>query len=115
MPFCKVLLFADDAKLFITVTKKRHVTLLQGEVQKLHLWSIRNGLQINVTNCRVISFYHGLQQSSSHYSVTETELERVYQLRDLGVIMDSYLSFKGQLKAVVNKCLKIFGFVRNVT
>ena len=115
LPFCEVLLFADDVKLYVTVTEERHALLLQREVQKLHLWSVRNGLQINLNKCRVISFYHGLQKISAHYFIAETELDRVDQLRDLGVIMDSSLSFKEQLKVVVNKCLKIFGFIRNVT
>ena len=72
-------------------------------------------LQINLSKCIVISFYHGLQKVSTHHSITEIELERVDQLRGLAVIIDSSLSFKEQLKAVAHKCLKIFGFIRNAT
>ena len=48
-------------------------------------------------------------------AISNTELDRVEQIKDLGVVMDASLSFNEQLKSVINKCLRISGFIRNVT
>ena len=52
---------------------------------------------------------------TAQYKLANFELERVDHIRDLGVIMDKSLSYRDQLQVVVKKCLRIFGFIRNVT
>ena len=52
---------------------------------------------------------------TARYLLSNTELDRVEQIKDLGVVMDASLSFDEQLKSVINKCLRILGFIRNVT
>ena len=36
-------------------------------------------------------------------------------MRDLGVIVDSKISFGNQVESVVNKCLRTLGFIKNVS
>ena len=111
----KVLLYADDIKLLFLVRSERDAVTLQRELEGLLRWSVSNGLPINLSKCKVISFCVGECPFSTHYKLGNIELERVDQIRDLGVIMDKSLSFREQSQVVVKKCLRIFGFIRNVT
>ena len=78
-------------------------------------WSLRNGLPLNPGKRKVISFSQGVRKFSQPYTVSDNVLERVESIKDLGVVLDTSLNFKLQLKRVVNKCLRLFGFIRNVT
>ena len=111
----KVLLYADDIKLLFLVRSERDAVTLQRELEGLLRWSVSNGLPINLSKCKVISFCVGECPFSTHYKLGNIELERVDQIRDLGVIMDKSLSFREQSQVVIKKCLRIFGFIRNVT
>ena len=44
---CKILLFADDVKLFFVVSSESDSDLLEGEFLKLQVWSMSNGLPVN--------------------------------------------------------------------
>ena len=63
----------------------------------------------------MISFCQGEYLYNGQYKLAQIELERVHHIRDLGVIMDKSLSYREQLQVVVKKCLRILGFIRNVT
>ena len=72
-------------------------------------------IALNPSKCKVIFFSQGVRKFSQPYTVSDNELERVESIKDLGVVLDTSLNFKLQLKRVVNKCLRLFGFIRNVT
>ena len=48
----------------------------------------------------------------SFYKINNIELEGVDSTRDLGVIVDSKISFGNQIKSVVKKCLRTLGFIK---
>ena len=52
---------------------------------------------------------------NAQYKLANVALERVEHIRDMSVIMDKSLSYREQLQVAVKKCLRIFGFIRNVT
>ena len=72
-------------------------------------------MPLNPSECKVLSFSHGIRKFSSPYVLLDNELERVKQIRDLGVVMDASLNYSEQLKVVIKKCLRLFGFIRNIT
>ena len=77
--------------------------------------AIRYGLAINFSKCNIIFFVRGTSTFDFEYSINSEVLPRVDSLRDLGVVYDSSLSFQDQINAVTKKCLKLLGFIRNVT
>ena len=57
---CKVLLFADDVKLYYVISSNSDSELLQADLSRLEAWSLRNGLPLNPGKCKVISFSQGV-------------------------------------------------------
>ena len=110
-----MLLFTDDVKLYYVIPSKSNSDLLQAELLRLQVWSSKNGLPLNPSKWEVISFSHGVQINSQPYILLDDELERVQHIRGLGVVLDASLNFDQQLEAVVSNCLRLFGFIRNVT
>ena len=119
LPTClrssRLLKYADDAKLFLAVASREDTIMLQSDLDRFHAWSMRNGLSINFEKSKLITFSRGTRIFEVNYSIDSKILDRVQTIRDLGVIYDSALSFDQQTESVVTKCLKILGFIRNVT
>ena len=89
--------------------------MVQSDLDRFHERSIKNGLLINFEKSKLITFSGGSRIFEVGYSIDSQILGRVEKIRDLGVIYDSFLSFDSQVKTVVTKCLRILGFIRNIT
>lgn len=112
---CQVLLYADDAKIYCKVPNFASTCAIQQDIDSLQSWSLRNGLNINLDKCHFISFCRGQRNFDSQYSIATHNIQRLEAIRDLGVLYDETLSFDNQIRVVCNKCLRIFGLIRNVT
>ena len=54
--FCKVLLCADDTKLFLETEDSKDASLLQQDLNNFTNWSKSNHMSLNVTKCQVVRF-----------------------------------------------------------
>jgi hypothetical protein len=77
-----VLLFADGFKLYRVVVNNDHTVLLQNDLDALVFWCKNNGLEVNVSKCRVITFSHKLVSPIRHYSVNDDLLLNVDRICD---------------------------------
>ena len=109
---CKILLYADGAKLYFVIRNPSDSIKLQQEIDKFMSWAFAIGLNVNNSKCNHISFARGPLTLQSSYRLDNTYLGRVDSIRDLGVIMDSKMSFDAQVSAVVKKSLKILGLLK---
>ena len=57
---------------------------LQSDLQELVSWINQNLLKLNINKCKICSYGKGIQ--SYKYFIDGTELERVEEIKDLGVI-----------------------------
>ena len=111
----QLLKYANDAKLYLIISKLEDTIMLQSNLDIFHEWSIKNGLLINFEQSKLITFSRGTRMFEVDYSIDSRVLERVKEIRNLEVIYGSSLSFYSQFKTVVKKCLRILGFIRNIT
>ena len=113
---CKLLLYADDAKLYLIIRDSLNSRNLQrDEIDNFFQWASSNGLVVNPRKCFFMSFSRCPCESPSSYKIGDCSLARVDSMRNLGVIFDSAMSFENQIQNVVNKCLKTLGFIKNVS
>jgi len=107
-------LFADDAKLSRYVSNQGDSTDLQNGFCALKEWSDYWLLKLNIKKCNVISLSYSNTITKYKYSATVDntiiELQRCNKVRDLGVIVDSKLSFTDHVK--VNKAYSILGIIK---
>ena len=106
------LLYADDLKLFCSVTSPADCMLLQRNLDNiLYDWTNENDLPLNVSKCNILSFYRIKQPILHSYTVDGTALSRVDRFSDLGVIFDTQLSFVPHIETLVSGCCKSMGFI----
>ena len=109
---CTLSLFADDLKVSKVVKSMTDVNTLQLALNVLTLWCIRNGMFLNEEKCYVITFARSNNFINGDYTINDTSLRRVSEIRDLGVILDSKLTFKKQIDRIVSSGQTILGFMK---
>lgn len=103
--------FADDIKVVKNIDTVDDVVQLQQDVERVNKWCGRNGLALNTQKSRMMSFTRKKLPIVAQYSIDGEEVVRVTEMRDLGVTMDSKLSFDVHVDNVVKKAAKMMGFV----
>lgn len=112
----KVLIFADDVKLFSSVNSIYDQVQVQIDLEKIALWAQVNQLKLNLQKCKVLSFGRGRVNSFTfQYRLFNEDLELVTKMKDLGILFQSNFEFKEHLDIVVSRSLKLLGFIKRST
>ena len=107
------LLFADDAKIFRTVTCKDDALLLQQDISQLEAWSDKWLLKFHPDKCKLLTLGKLENIKYCHrYKVSGQEIEHMFEEKDLGVTMDSELTFAEHITEKVNKANSLVGIIR---
>lgn len=82
---CKFLLYADDLKLFCSIKSISDCVAVQEDLNNLVKWCNLNGLEINVSKCKVMRFFKCKTPVVLPYSIENVKLKSVDHFNDLGV------------------------------
>ena len=104
-------LFADDLKLFsdtspvFTPGSQSFVAshLLQCSLDQLLLWSTLWQLPVSIPKCSILSISNSKLVRSRHYLIGNHPLPQVSTCSDLGVIIDTHLSFSHHILSIAKK------------
>lgn len=107
----QLLCFADDMKIFSTISTYDDAVALQADLTRLEEYCAANHLELNPDKCSVVTFTRKHCPINFNYSVKEVNLRRVCNVRDLGVIYDSKLSFNPHMDYIISKAYRALGFV----
>lgn len=107
----KCLMFADDLKLYLIVKSNEDTAALQGDINEVAEWSNQNRLHFNTDKCKTISFTRLKSPITNSYHLLGTPLERVTEIKDLGLNLDSGLNFRQHIKSLSINAHKMLGFV----
>ena len=105
------LLFADDLKMYRVIESSSDNDYLQEDLCNLYNWSKINCLSLNVKKCFCISFGRGQNIVRNRYVLNDALLESVTEIRDLGVLLDSQLTFRNHINNIVQVGLRNLGFI----
>lgn len=106
-----ILIYADDMKIFKQIKSPDDCILLQDDLDKLCSYCNINHLTLNTKKCNSISFSRKLKPIDHYYHLNNVVLKRVEQIRDLGVHLDSKLTFKTHMDIITAKAYRMLGFV----
>jgi hypothetical protein len=84
------------------------------DLDRLCVWCDVNKLYLNVKKCKMITFSRAKVQVIYDYSLNGQNLERVSVIRELGVLMDSKLTFSEHVDVTVSKVRQMLGFIMRV-
>ena len=103
------LMYADDIKIVRRVHACDDAVALQNDLNKFCIWSATWKLQLNPTKCKVMTFTLRTKPVTFDYAIHGIALDRVSVMRDLGVLMDSKLTFGPHVDSVVRGANRALG------
>ena len=106
-------LFADDTKILRSVTSRDDALALQSDLTILEEWSSKWLLNFNPKKCHVLSL--GKFENTMYtmrYEIYGAEMEHVFEEKDLGVTIDSQLTFEEHIAAKVRVANAMVGLIR---
>lgn len=108
---CNFQMYADDLKLYKAVSEAAHVHVLQSELNKVNDWCRANRMVLNCNKCFYIKFTRKKISMPATYILNGVTLKESKETRDLGIIMDSTLSYRPHFNKMINKANKLSGFI----
>ena len=109
--YSKILMYADDVKLFLSFKDPSQCSLLQVDLNNFLNWCNINLMDLNLNKCKYMSFYRRSPVLCS-YTFNNHQLEKVESFLDLGVLLDNKLSFNSHISQTVNKAKGVLGFIK---
>lgn len=109
------LLYADDTKLFRIVRSIDDCRKLQEDLNALYDYCLSNQLFLNSDKCFTISYTRKRNKIAHDYCINQQVLKRVTSIRDLGIIMDSMLSFNNHIDHVLASAFRNLGFILRIS
>ena len=91
--FFQLLMYADDVKLYSDIKSSIDSGMLQSDIKVLIDWCSKNGFSLNGRKCSVMSFHRCRNPIISQYYLQNFPLPKVTLIKDLGILLDSKLSF----------------------
>lgn len=111
LKFSRILMYADDVKLFLPLNSNSDCNLLQIDLGKLSDWCNVNGMSLNLKKCKKLSFYRS-NPIHNDYLIGSYKLENVLSFNDLGVLLDHRLNFNLHINSCVNRAKSLLGFMK---
>ena len=104
-------IFADDTKLFGAIKDEYDSEVLQNDLHLPDEWSTTWQINFNITKCKVLHLGKKNQQEicwmHEHDKTILSSMENVTEHPDLGVLMDTSLSFNKHISSIILKANKI--------
>lgn len=104
--------FAEDKKLIKIIRSIDDTIDLQISIESFFKWRNDNGPQINIGKSKVLSITLNEKSLILHDFIDGVKIERVNEMTDLGVTVDSKLSFSAHIEYVTNKSKAALSFVK---
>lgn len=101
--------FADDAKTGQVVANESDRQTLQTCLNELFNWSMRWGMEFNISKCKVL--HVGRNNQGFNYSMNGEQLPVITQEKDLGVITHQSLKTHTQCAEASKKANKVLGHI----
>lgn len=111
----RILLFADDFKLFRNIGDIEDCRQLQADINNVENWCLMNRLKLNIKKTSVLSLTRKRDTVTFDYTLLAGEISRVAHVRDLGVVVDSKLDFRLHVNSIVLRALRHIGLISRLT
>ena len=114
--FAKFILYADDANIIITAdTIEGIVSQLDKLISSLLEWVKSNGLALNLKKTKYMIFSRSRQiDLPSPLIISKTVIERKFEARFLGVIIDESLNWSRHIQTVLSKMSRYIGIMYKI-
>lgn len=108
----KFLIYADDMKLFMEVSNSSEAEEFQNDINLFFTWCQKSLLQLNIKNRNSIAFSRKYVTPPIEVFLGNQVVQKCKIVRDLGVILDSKLTFVEHYNSIINKANSMLGFIK---
>ena len=108
----ELLLYADDAKIFLEIRCTKDVDILQEDLHKMALWSDDWLLKFHPEKLKKLSITDKRYDGERGYFLGEDKVKESTCEKDLGVNIDKHLDFDIQRKEKIKKATNMMGAIR---
>lgn len=105
------LLYADDLKIYRGIKVAEDCLKMQQDLDRLSEYCILNKLKLSLPKCKAICFTKNHNVVEFSYTIDHHKLDRVSEIRDLGLILDCRLHLDRYIDHITSKAYKLYGFV----
>ena len=105
---CK--LFADDAKLYGSVSTREEQLKLQDDLRKCEDWAKEWSMDFHPRKCKVLHF--GKKNTKFSYKINGNEVHQCQEEKDLGITITDDLKWDAHIAACIAKGNKMIGMIR---
>ena len=107
----KCVMYADDVKIYRQISSPSDCEILQKDLTNVCKWSADWRLTLNPQKC--VSFTITLKRAPilSTYHINSSPLQRVAEVRDLGIVLDTKLTFSAHISSIMSKANKALGLL----
>ena len=105
------LMYADDVKIYRKIISPADELSLQRDLDQLSAWSVRWGLTLNPAKCKSFTMTLRRAPVQTKYCIDGTDLEYVSKIKDLGVTLDTKLTFQPHVSDTVSKANRALGLL----
>jgi Reverse transcriptase (RNA-dependent DNA polymerase) len=107
--------YTDDLKLFKRIVGVDDCLRFQSDLDRLQDWCENNKFDLNVGECRNISFSKCKSPIEHVYRIGGHELERVDQIKDVGFFLDRKMTFLAHIETIISKLARMLGFIKRLS
>lgn len=105
-------LFADDVKLLKIVHNESDTRRLQEDIGRILQWNETNQLYFNKSKCAIFTAYRTSTCIENTYLLDDHAIERVNEVRDLGVLFDKKYSFAHHIEQITSHSRQMIGCIK---
>lgn len=105
------LMYADDTKIFRVIKSLSDAMKVQDDLNMLTEFYNKNRVKINSKKCSVISFTRRITPILYSYKISGHIIERVKNVKDLGIHLDSKFILDSHIEKINNKAYRNLGFI----
>ena len=110
--FCDINLFADDTVLFITITDvEQAMGHLNEDFLSLASWLKFKKLKLNISKTKYMIISSANARADVNVQIDGETIDRVREIKYLGVVIDDMLTFKSHINTVIKKAAKKYGII----
>ena len=107
-----VSIYADDMKLFMSIKDEADGIVFQNEIDIFYEWCNRSLLQLNIKKCTSILFSRKINKPNITVKLDNQLVGTCSNVRDLGVILDSKMSFVEHYNTIILKATNMLNFIK---
>ena len=105
--------FADDTRLLKSISNEDDINALSNDLSSIYQWAIANNLEFNNSKFELMQYGNddSLKLTSAYKSSSDSSIDKVDKVSDLGVWLSSDASFKYHVDQVCSSAKKIISWI----